>query len=218
MGEDRACNFYKSLGFDMQSIHGGSGVWSVGEWMPDKDPVPCQSGYHLCREDDLLDWLGPRLFLAEARGRIVESDGKVTAQSARLVRELSWDCDVWVNHCLARAGISQAGATLAEAIASGDDLMIAVCSALLAASLGADIAVQQVPRRAAQAVAWREYRRVVEDAWSLSGGNWPAWRWRSVERRAQLAKESAYLAERDEQLAWVLELDGGRCQLEIDHA
>ncbi len=53
----------------------GSGSWHLpkgkrpGRWMaPIKgELVPCENGYHLCRETDLLEWLGPAIFEVEYR-------------------------------------------------------------------------------------------------------------------------------------------------------
>ncbi len=63
---------YKILGHDGSACM-GSGYWHLpkgkrpGKWMTpiEGELVPCQNGYHLCREADLLDWLGPAIFEAE---------------------------------------------------------------------------------------------------------------------------------------------------------
>jgi len=56
-----------------------------------EDIVPCESGYHLCRRQDLVHWLGPAIYLAEARGAIVEDDDKVVTQESRLLERVPWD-------------------------------------------------------------------------------------------------------------------------------
>jgi hypothetical protein len=54
------------------------------------DLIPCQNGLHLCRRGDLIKWLGPRIFLAEADpAEIVESADKVVVRRARLVTEFT---------------------------------------------------------------------------------------------------------------------------------
>ena len=90
--------YYKVLNDDGTPYHGGSGQWHLpdgdtpGEWMPRIDNiVPCESGYHLCREGDLLQWLGPAIFEAEYRGEVIETDDKIVVSEARLIRRL----DAW---------------------------------------------------------------------------------------------------------------------------
>jgi len=94
--------YYKVLDLDGSSCHGGTGKWHLprysrgkwipGEWMPKiEDIVPCESGYHLCRRQDLVHWLGPTIYVAEARGAIVENDNKVVTQESRLLERLPWD-------------------------------------------------------------------------------------------------------------------------------
>src|SRR5690606_26109009 len=56
------------------------------------DPVPCRRGYHLCRDAaDLLCWLGPTIWVAEAAGAVVAHRDKVVVERARLLRRLPWD-------------------------------------------------------------------------------------------------------------------------------
>lgn len=89
---------WKVLNADGTPCHGGTGVWSLpsadgpGDWMPIDDPKPCKRGWHLCRRADLVCWLGPAIFEAEARGLLIESDNKVVAGEARLLRRVdAWD-------------------------------------------------------------------------------------------------------------------------------
>ena len=50
---------FKVLGDNRTAFHGGRGVWKARAWMPPIDKIkPCQRGYHLCREQDLLGYLG----------------------------------------------------------------------------------------------------------------------------------------------------------------
>jgi hypothetical protein len=62
-----------------------------GKWMPKREVRPCESGYHLCRDGDLLTWLGPRIWVAEGRGVMSEESDKVVFEQARLVRLTVWD-------------------------------------------------------------------------------------------------------------------------------
>ena len=97
-------NLYKVLREDGQCYSGGRGTWSLpvkdadgtwtpGEWMPaiEGKLAPCRNGYHLCREQDLLTWLGPVIYEAEYRGEIVETDDKVVVRETRLLRR----CEGW---------------------------------------------------------------------------------------------------------------------------
>ena len=61
---------FKVLGADGSPVY-GTGRWSLptdkpGGWMPNinGELVPCERGYHLARGVQVLDWLGPRLFVA----------------------------------------------------------------------------------------------------------------------------------------------------------
>jgi len=82
--------YYKILNDDMTSIY-GKGKWILGEWMPEieGDLVACKNGYHLCRREDLVDWLGPRIFEAEYRGDRVDSDNKIVVREVRIIREVT---------------------------------------------------------------------------------------------------------------------------------
>lgn len=83
--------FYKVLGEDMESTNGGQCNWTLGEWTDpiEGELIPCETGYHLCRKRDLVQYLGPRIFLAEVKGRIVRGRGKVVARQVRLVSEFT---------------------------------------------------------------------------------------------------------------------------------
>ena len=87
---------YKILDFHGQARY-GVGAWHLpvgkrpGKWMPkiEGELEPCRNGYHLARQRDLLDWLGPEIFEAEYRGEIIEADNKVVVREARLLRRVS---------------------------------------------------------------------------------------------------------------------------------
>src|SRR5690606_19794656 len=98
-GGGDAVIFYKVLRADGTPCHGGTSRWHLptadgpGEWMPAiPDPVPCRRGYHLCRDAaDLLAWLGPTIWVAEAAGAVIAHRDKVVVERARLLRRLPWD-------------------------------------------------------------------------------------------------------------------------------
>ena len=82
----------------LRPVHGGDGRYpSVGRWTEHLDPQqlqPCEYGYHLTRGPQVLRWLGPTLYVAEAcpdHPPVDDSDKLVTCR-ARLVRRLDrWD-------------------------------------------------------------------------------------------------------------------------------
>ena len=53
--------------------------------------IPCENGYHLCREKDLIHWLGPLIWEAETKGDRVDYNDKIVVRQARLIRKL----DTW---------------------------------------------------------------------------------------------------------------------------
>ena len=89
---------YKALDQNGCAMHGGKSKWALpkgdkpGRWMPRlMGLIMCEHGYHLVRDATLLEWLGPRIFEAEARGAMMEEESKLCCESARLLRE----CTGW---------------------------------------------------------------------------------------------------------------------------
>jgi len=90
---------FKVLDENGHSCNGGDATWPLpedgkpGEWMPAiQELTPCNSGYHLVRAGGLLDWLGPRIWVAEGRGAHVHKDEHVEVyESARLVQATAWN-------------------------------------------------------------------------------------------------------------------------------
>ena len=96
--------YFKVLNKDGKPCHGGHGEWFLprrkkdGTWIPGKwmpvikgALVPCNNGYHLCREKDLLSWLHESIYEAEYRGEIIEAHDKIVVREARLLRRMNWD-------------------------------------------------------------------------------------------------------------------------------
>ena len=87
---------YKVLDRDGKPFHGGNGVWPLpqngpGEWLEvEGDLIPCHNGLHLCRESDLLEWLGPCIYEAEYDGEMIECENKAVVRRARLIRGTAW--------------------------------------------------------------------------------------------------------------------------------
>ena len=58
---------YKWLNKDRSPCNGGRGVWpEPGEWLTvEGELIPCSHGIHLCRERDIIGWIGPQLWIAQ---------------------------------------------------------------------------------------------------------------------------------------------------------
>jgi len=90
---------FKIINENGTPCHGGWGKWSLphnkqpGDWMPPVKGklIACENGYHLCREGDLIKWLGPAIFEAEYRGERLDTGNKIVVRQARLLRRLNWD-------------------------------------------------------------------------------------------------------------------------------
>ncbi|MBF0125981.1 MAG: hypothetical protein HQM02_02110 [Magnetococcales bacterium] len=86
--------YFKVLGQNGSCCHGGAGSWSTnGEWMPTVhgNLAPCTRGYHLCRANDLVEWLGPVIWIADGRGKSFQTPQHLIFQEARVVRPIpSW--------------------------------------------------------------------------------------------------------------------------------
>jgi hypothetical protein len=85
--------FYKVLNADLTSRNGGTYQWVVGKWARKirGTLVPCHRGYHVCQENDLLEWLGPVICEAEIGGGCIRASDETVARTARIVRVL----DTW---------------------------------------------------------------------------------------------------------------------------
>ena len=57
------------------------------QWTPTEVPVICRSGWHACYEKDVLNHCpgpGASLYEVEVRGKVVEGDDKISAESMRI--------------------------------------------------------------------------------------------------------------------------------------
>ena len=85
---------FKVLDKGRKAYHGGMGTWpNPGTWLEVEGPlVPCENGLHLCRERDLVGWLGPEIWEVEYEGERVDADDKIVVRKARLIRKLeTWN-------------------------------------------------------------------------------------------------------------------------------
>ena len=120
---------FKVLSKDGRGVYSDA-FWSLphdgqpGQWMPRIGGVlaECEVGYHLAEDAQVLHWLGPRLFEAQARGRITRYDDKINCREARLLREFTaWNgrtARLFACDCAERAlqRISNSDARSVEAI------------------------------------------------------------------------------------------------------
>jgi hypothetical protein len=85
---------WKVLGENGEPCHGGLGAWPLpgkgeqwGAWR-DAEPGPlrpcCATALHGCRDEDLIDWLGPRIHPLEFDGEPVVHANKVYGRRARI--------------------------------------------------------------------------------------------------------------------------------------
>ena len=70
-----------------KSCNGGNHAWVPGEWVKVKGKlIPCRRGIHLCREQDLIEWLNPEIWAAEYRGdEFIVHENKVVVREARIL-------------------------------------------------------------------------------------------------------------------------------------
>jgi len=98
----RRLKFYKTLDETGFSCFGGEAEWSLprlnddgtwipGEWMPpiEYELVECKNGYHIATFNQLLHWLAPRIFEAEAGREVIRSEYKYISRRCRLLREFT---------------------------------------------------------------------------------------------------------------------------------
>jgi hypothetical protein len=95
-GGGESMTLYKITGLNGEAIHGGNGKWSLpkgrkpGAWMPAIDNIqPCERGYHLVSDVQLLAWLAVGIvWEAEGRGKFIQCNDKSVWPEARLLRKV----------------------------------------------------------------------------------------------------------------------------------
>ena len=156
-----------------------------GKWLPKikGELVACENGYHLCREKDILEWLGPEIYEAEHKGELVDAGPKVVVREARLIRK----CDGW-NETTARLYVADCAEHVlhifeqerpdddrprkaieaARAYARGEINAAAVAAARAATWDAAWAATWSTARDAAGAATW-DAAVPVDAAWAAAG-------------------------------------------------
>ena len=164
--------FYKVTEHD-GTARMGSGKWHLpkgkrpGKWMaPIKgDLVACANGYHLCRETDLLEWLGPAIFEAEFRGEIIEANDKIVVREARMLRK----CGGWTEATarLFAADCAERVLPIFEKEHPSDDRPRKAIEAARAYARGEIDDAARAAARAAAGAAARDAAWDAERAWQL---------------------------------------------------
>ena len=181
---------------DQKSCHGGDHTWTPGKWVKvEGELVPCRRGIHLCREQDLIDWLGSEIWAAEYRGdEFIVHENKVVVREARIVTKY----ENW-NECTQRL----IACDFAEKVVHlcGDDLRPA--EAIRVSRLYA----RGQATKEELAAAWAAARAAARDAawataWDAARG--AAWDAASAAARAA-AWDAARAAARDEMRKWQTE-------------
>ena len=189
-------NLYKVTDDRGRSMHGGSGQWRKNRWRSVSGELkPCVSGLHLCREQDLVHWLGQVIWEAEVHpdAVVIEAEDKVVVSRARVVRRLdTWndrtarlfaaDCAERVVHLCGDDPRPREAIEAARRYANGE----ATDDELAAAR---DAAWSAAARAAARDAAWDAARAAARDAvWDAV---WDAAR--DAEYRWQTARLMEYL-------------------------
>ena len=158
---------FKVLDGDRKPCHGGRGRWDARKWMPPIEGIGlCGRGYHLCRADDLVRWLGPVIYEATWRGERLDGDHKIVVSEARLVRRLT----TWNERTARLFGTDCAEAVLALIPEPGRT----VCAETIAVTrrfadgkaTRGELAVAKDAARAAGAAAWASGEAAKNAAWA----------------------------------------------------
>lgn len=200
---DRDATLYKVLATGRMPRHGGRGQWpEPGVWRSVEGPlVPCENGLHLCRgERQLLDWLGPAIWLAEVEGETLDLEDKVVCRRARLVERVTTWTDTTAR--LFAADCAEHVLPVFEREHPGDDRPRRAIQAVrqfarreLAATPLTAAAAWAAARDAAEAAAG-------DAAWAAAGDAASAAAWAAAGAAAEAAAEAAAgNAERDWQAA-----------------
>jgi len=170
-----------------ESTNGGSCRWRLRVWAPEiPNPEPCVCGYHLCRDEQVLGWLGPTICEAEIHpdAKVVECGDKIVVSRCRIIRECTgWtertarefacDCAARALRREHRAGCrpdrrSYAAVRVARRYARGEatrkELSAAMAAAWDVAGAAARAAARAAAGAAARAAAWDAARAAAWDA------------------------------------------------------
>ena len=180
---------YKVLNKDGRSCNGGDLLWSLpvqnddvtwtpGDWMPaiEGELIPCENGYHLAVDVQVLVWLNERIFEAEYRGERIDGDEKIVVRECRLLREFTgwnertahlfavWNAREALKFLANPDPRSVAACDVAERYANGEATSEELAAARAAAWDAAWDAAWAAARDAAWDAAWVAARAAAWDA------------------------------------------------------
>ena len=89
--------YYKFLQADNTGEYSGFDYYDYlpkggkpGKWLPKVESViMCETGYHVCKKKDLLEWRNENLYIVDVRGEMVEGNDKSAFQQMRFVKRLN---------------------------------------------------------------------------------------------------------------------------------
>jgi hypothetical protein len=94
----RTQTWYKCVGKDLRSIHGGTFQFVVGEWTKPTHTERCASGYHVADAEHIREWarissdsVDCRIYKVEVKGECDHGHDKTAWQSIRLVSLVDGD-------------------------------------------------------------------------------------------------------------------------------
>ena len=154
---------FKVLGDKQTSCHGGNGRWVKNRWRTaEGELVPCENGIHYCRQDQLVRWLGPQIWLFEdgTPDETRDAGDKLVTRKGRVVQRL----DTW-NETTARLFAADCAEAVLQLIP--ESRREPFTAAVAAARGFARGEISDEERDAARAAAWAAARAA---AWGAAGG------------------------------------------------
>ena len=208
---------FKVLDEKGRPCNGGHGEWPLprngkpGKWLKvEGELVPCRNGLHLCTPEQLVDWLGPTIWLAEAGKERIDAGDKTVVRRARLLSRVeTWDeksARLFACDCAHRALLRERRAGREPDARSWDAVRIARALARGKATEQDRAAAWAAAEAAAWAAAWAATWAATGAAagaatWAAApAATWaaaPAATWAAAEAAAWAAAEAAaWAAER----------------------
>lgn len=167
---------------------------------------PCKRGYHLCREQDLVLWLGPTIHEAKWRGERIDDSDKIVVSEARTVRRLTtWD------ERTARLFAADCAEHVAHLADADTRRVIRKTLSVVRRFADGEATVDELARAAETAWAAGAAARAAETAWAARAA-WDAWATEAAEAAeaaawaAAEAARTARTAEREWQTGRLMEI------------